>query len=160
MEIRNLLAEHWPAIKSIYGSIVTGHASFQAFPDDWPGWDSHYLSHSRLVAIEGDRVIGWAALAPVSSRSVYAGVAEVNIYIAPGYPGQKAGETLLKALIDSSEMNNIWTLQANIFFEYDAVLKMHANIGFRLVGYREKICQTNGVWRDLIVIERRSQKVG
>jgi phosphinothricin acetyltransferase len=159
MEIRNLLAEHWPAIKSIYEGIVTGHASFQAFPTDWPGWDSHYLSHSRLVAIEGDRVIGWAALAPVSARSVYAGVAEVNIYIAAGYPGQKAGESLLKALIDSSEMNNIWTLQANIFFEYDAVLKMHASIGFRLIGYRERICQTNGVWRDLVVIERRSQKI-
>jgi L-amino acid N-acyltransferase YncA len=160
MEIRNLLAEHWAAIKSIYEGIVTGHASFQAFPADWPGWDSRYLSHSRLVAIEGDRIVGWAALAPVSTRSVYAGVAEVNIYIATGYPGQKAGESLLKAVIDSSEMNNVWTLQANIFFEYDAVLKMHASIGFRLVGYRERICQTNGVWRDLVVIERRSQKVG
>jgi len=160
MEIRNLLAEHWPAVKSIYEDIITGHSSFQAFPADWPGWDSRYLSHSRLVAVEGQRIVGWAALAPVSSRGVYAGVAEVNIYIAAGFPGQKAGEILLKALIDSSEMNNIWTLQANIFFEYDAVLKMYASIGFRLVGYRERICQTNGVWRDLVLIERRSQKAG
>lgn len=160
MEIRNLLPEHWPTIKSIYEGILTGHASFQAFPADWDEWDRHYLSHSRLVTIEGQRTVGWAALGPVSSRSVYAGVAEVHIHIAAGFPGQKAGESLLKALIDSSEMNNIWTLQANIFFEYDAILKMHANIGFRLVGYRERVCQTNGVWRDLVLIERRSQKVG
>ena len=102
MEIRTLLPEHWPDIKSIYEGIVTGHASFQAFPPDWSQWDNNYHTHSRLVAVEGDRIIGWAALSPVSTRSVYSGVAEVHIYIATGFPGQKAGEGLLKALIDSS----------------------------------------------------------
>jgi phosphinothricin acetyltransferase len=161
MNITALLSEHWPAVKTIYEQgIATGQATFQTSAPTWEEWNTSHLDHSRLVALEDEEVIGWAALTPVSGRCVYAGVAEVSIYIAPAHRGKKIGEILLKALVDSSEKHNIWTLQAGLFSENPASLKIHENSGFRIVGYREKIGRQNGVWRDTLLLERRSRKVG
>jgi len=161
MTISALLPEHWPAVKTIYEQgIATGHATFQTSAPTWEEWDGSHLGHSRLVAIEGGTVIGWAALTPVSSRCVYAGVAEVSVYIAPDFRGRKAGEGLLRALIDSSEQHGLWTLQAGIFPENKASVRIHEKCGFRILGYREKIGQQHGVWRDTVILERRSARVG
>jgi L-amino acid N-acyltransferase YncA len=160
VQICALLPKHWAAVRSIYEQgIATGQATFQTAAPAWEEWDRSHLGHSRLVAIAEDQVIGWAALTPVSGRCVYAGVAEVSVYIAPGYRGQKVGESLLKALINSSECNDIWTLQAGIFPENPASLKIHSNCGFRTVGIRERIGQMQGRWRDTVLLERRSKIV-
>lgn len=161
MTISSLLPGHWTAVRTIYEQgIATGDATFQTGAPGWEEWDRGHLTHSRLVAVESGQVIGWAALTPVSGRCVYAGVAEVSVYIAPDARGKKVGEGLLKALIEVSETNNIWTLQAGIFPENAASLKIHANCGFRTVGYREKIGQMEGRWRDTVLLERRSTVAG
>lgn len=162
MTITKLLAEHWPAVKAIYEEgIATGNATFQASAPEWSAWDGAHLPHSRLVALSADTgaVVGWAALSAVSARAVYAGVAEVSVYIAAGCRGQKIGEGLLGMLITESEQNGIWTLQAGIFPENVASLRIHARCGFRQVGYRERIGQMHGVWRDTVLLERRSRIV-
>ncbi len=158
MTITKLLAEHWTAVKAIYEEgIATGNATFQTEAPEWSVWDNAHLPHSRLVALsEAGILVGWAALSLVSSRSVYAGVAEVSVYIAAGQRGRKIGEALLAALITESERNNIWTLQASIFPENVASLRIHARCGFRQVGYRERIGQMHGVWRDTVLVERRA----
>jgi L-amino acid N-acyltransferase YncA len=161
MNITALLPEHWPDVKAIYEQgIATGQATFQTDSPGWEEWSSAHLPHSRLVALESGAVIGWAALTPVSGRCVYAGVAEVSVYIAPGHRGQKVGQTLLQALIASSEQHNLWTLQSGIFPENQASVHIHEKCGFRLVGYREKIGQQKGVWRNTVILERRSAIVG
>jgi L-amino acid N-acyltransferase YncA len=161
MTIGPLLPVHWPAVKTIYEQgIATGQATFQTGAPTWEEWNASHLTHSRLVAIEAGEVIGWAALTPVSGRCVYAGVAEVSVYIAPDHRGQKVGLTLLEALITASEQHNIWTLQAGIFPENHASVRIHEKCGFRLIGYRERIGQHYGIWRDTVLLERRSSRVG
>ncbi len=162
MTIITLLPEHWVAIKAIYEQgIATGDATFQTTAPSWEEWNAGHLPHSRLVGMEDGKVIGWAALSAVSGRCVYAGVAEVSVYIAAGHRGKKVGEALLKALIDESEQHHFWTLQAGIFPENIASLRLHAQCGFRQVGYREKIGKMwTGVWRDTVLLERRSRTVG
>ena len=160
MEIIALLPEHWPSVKAIYeGGLATGNASFQTSAPSWEEWDTAHLKHSRLVASSGDIVTAWAALTPVSGRCVYAGVAEVSVYVDPGCRGQGIGEQLLRALITESEKNGIWTLQAGIFPENSASLRIHEKTGFRQVGFREKIGQLNGIWRDTVLLERRSKTI-
>ena len=158
MTITKLLAEHWPAVKAIYEEgIATGNATFQTEAPQWVVWDEAHLPHSRLVALSSPtQVLGWAALSPVSSRPVYAGVAEVSVYVTAGQRGRKIGEALLSALITESERNGIWTLQASIFPENISSLRIHARCGFRQVGYRERIGQMHGIWRDTILVERRA----
>jgi L-amino acid N-acyltransferase YncA len=161
MDIIPLLFDHWPAVKTIYEQgIATGHATFQTGAPEWEEWDGAHLAQCRLVALENGRVIGWAALTPVSGRCVYAGVAEVSVYIAPLSRGLGIGEELLQVLIAESEKNGLWTLQAGIFPENIASLKIHEKTGFHRVGVREKIGQMNGVWRDTVLLERRSKEVG
>src|SRR5580704_19698660 len=135
-----MLPEDWPAVRAIYlEGIATGNATFEQTPPEWEKWDAGHVPDARIVArCKGD-VVGWAALSAVSGRCVYAGVAEVSVYVAAGHRGKKVGEALLKALIDESEQHNIWTLQAGIFPENIASLTVHDHCGFRQVGYREKI---------------------
>lgn len=156
-----LLPEHWPAVRSIYEEgIKTGNATFQQSAPEWEEWNSSHLEHSRIIAFLDNEVAGWAALTPVSGRCVYAGVGEVSVYVAEKFRGQKIGTALLKELINQSESNNIWTLQAGIFSENKGSIKIHEENGFRTVGYREKIGQMNGVWRDTVLMERRSPVIG
>ena len=157
MNIQRLENEHYPSVKKIYEQgIVTGNATFQTAAPEWTEWDQSHLVHSRIVAIEDDQVVGWAALTPVSGRCVYAGVAEISVYIDERYRGRGIGKMLLQHLISESESHNIWTLQAGVFPENISSLKIHESLGFRKVGYRERIGQLKGVWRDTVLLEKRS----
>jgi len=160
MAIITLLPEHWHSVKAIYESgLATGNASFQTSAPSWEEWDAAHLKHSRLVSILNNQVVGWAALTPVSGRCVYAGVAEVSVYVHPDSRGLGIGEDLLQELIIESEKNGIWTLQAGIFPENIPSLRIHEKTGFRQVGFREKIGQMNGKWRDTVLLERRSKTI-
>jgi L-amino acid N-acyltransferase YncA len=162
MTIKPLEQNHYPAIKEIYElGIATGNATFETKAPTWDEWDKNHLTKSRLVAVdENENVIGWAALSSVSSRCVYAGVAELSVYVHLNQQGKGIGKKLLEALIRESEKLNIWTLQAGIFPENKASLKIHEQCGFRKVGYHEKIGKMKDVWRDTILLERRSKAVG
>lgn len=161
MEIVSMLPEHWPAVKAIYeDGLATGNASFQSSAPSWEEWNVSHLVHSRVVAANHGEIIGWAALTPVSGRCVYAGVAEVSVYVSLNQHGKGIGKALLESLISESESNGIWTLQAGIFPENKASIKLHENCGFRLIGLREKIGKMNGAWRDTALLERRSKVVG
>jgi L-amino acid N-acyltransferase YncA len=160
MPISPLLSQHWPSVKAIYeAGLATGNASFQTSAPSWEEWDAAHLKHSRLVSTLDNHVIGWAALTPVSGRCVYAGVAEVSVYVHPNSHGLGIGEELLLQLITESENNGIWTLQAGIFPENRPSLRIHEKCGFRQVGFREKIGQMHGIWRDTVLLERRSKTV-
>ncbi|MGK6351071.1 N-acetyltransferase family protein [Parapedobacter sp. DT-150] len=151
----------WPAIKAIYlQGIATGQATFQTEAPDWEEWDRSHSLHSRLVAVVEDQVIGWAALSPVSGRCVYGGVAEVSVYVHEQHRGKGAGALLMEQLIISSEQNGIWTLQAGIFPENKPSIELHRRCGFRQVGYRERIGKHGSLWRDTVLMERRSTTVG
>lgn len=147
----------WESVRVIYlEGIATGIATFETSAPSWEEWDSRHLPHSRLVARRNGEVAGWAALTPVSKREVYAGVAEVSIYVGSAHRGTGIGRALLAALIDESEKNGIWTLQAGIFPENERSLNLHKLAGFREVGTRERIGQLRGQWRDVVLLERRS----
>jgi phosphinothricin acetyltransferase len=161
MKIEKLTESYYPAVKEIYlEGIETGHATFQTDAPSWTDWDKSHLIHSRIIARNENTIAGWAALTPVSSRCVYAGVAEVSVYVSRAYRGKGVGDFLLKELIQDSEANNIWTLQAGIFPENEASLKLHYNNGFRMVGTREKVGKMNNTWRDTVLLERRSRITG
>jgi L-amino acid N-acyltransferase YncA len=160
--LRCLEAHHYEAVKKIYNlGIVTGHATFQTEAPTWEQWDESHLKTCRLAAVDQHEIIvGWAALTPVSGRCVYSGVAEVSVYVHPDHQGKGVGKKILQELIHESEKHNLWTLQAGIFPENIASLKIHKALGFRKVGYREKIGKMKGIWRDTILLERRSELVG
>lgn len=167
MKINLLTAAHWPQALAIYAEgIATGHATFATELPTWQAWDDSHLAAARLVTVADNsgpneaNVLGWAALSPVSGRCVYAGVAEVSVYIAAAARGQGVGRALLTALIAAAETQGIWTLQAGIFPENTASLALHEKSGFRLVGRRERIGQLHGRWRDTVLLERRSAVVG
>jgi L-amino acid N-acyltransferase YncA len=148
-------------VRAIYTEgIATGDATFETDAPGWAAWDDAHLPFGRLVARSGGSVIGWAALSPVSSRCVYAGVAEVSVYVAASARGKGAGRLLLNELVEQSEGNGVWTLQAGILPENTASLAIHKGCGFREVGRRERLGQLNGVWRDVVLLERRSRTVG
>jgi phosphinothricin acetyltransferase len=151
----------WEAVRAIYlAGIATGQATFETEAPDWTIWNNSHLPAPRLVAISNDIPAGWAALGPVSKRSVYAGVAEVSVYVAEQMRGSGVGTLLLKALVKESEENGIWTLQAGIFPENAASISLHHSCGFREVGRRERIAKMKGLWRDTLLFERRSKLVG
>jgi len=151
----------WAKVRAIYvEGIDTGNATFEIEAPDWDAWDAAHLPFCRLVARRGDAIIGWAALSPVSRRRVYAGVAEVSVYVAGMAQGKSVGRALLARLISESERAGIWTLQSTILAENAISVALHTSIGFREVGRRERIGQRHAVWRDVILMERRSRIVG
>lgn len=153
----------WDAVRAIYlQGIATGNATFEQNAPDWLAWDSAHLQVPRLVVRSaGDQALGgWAALSPVSGRCVYAGVAEVSVYVAEPVRGQGIGRALLDALVVASEVAGIWMLQAGIFPENTASVALHHRCGFRTVGCRHRLGQMKGVWRDVLLLERRSTVVG
>ena len=158
-----LRAEDWPAVAAFYAEgIATGNATFETEVPSWERWDQTHLADHRLVAVAGPagEVLGWAALAPVSDRCAYAGVAENSVYVAGRARGLGVGRRLLTALIDGADEAGIWTVQTGIFPENTASLALHRDCGFRVVGVRERIGQLHGHWRDVVFLERRSPIAG
>lgn len=161
ISIRSLSFDDWSVVRRIYTEgIVTGQATFETEPPDWEHWDQEHRADCRLIAeVDGD-VAGWAALTPVSGRCVYAGVAEVSVYVAEASRGRGVGRVLLQALVAEAEEAGLWTLQAGIFPQNAASVALHQQCGFRVVGTSERLGQMKGVWRDVLLMERRSEVVG
>ena len=157
-----MLPDHWLAVREIYGQgITTGNATFETELPDWEKWNHSHRKDCRLVAVEtsASQIVGWAALSPVSSRHVYRGVAEVSVYVGSSARGRGIAKALLRALIRESEAAGIWTLQAGIFPENAASITVHKSCGFREVGVRQKVGSLHGIWRDVLLLERRSSIV-
>jgi L-amino acid N-acyltransferase YncA len=158
--IEPLTAAHWPAVRAIYEQgIATGDATFETTAPAWEAWDGGHRAGHRLVATVGGRVVGWAALSPVSERCAYAGVAEASVYVAAAAAGRGVGRALLDRLVAGAEAAGIWTVQAGIFPENRASLALHRRCGFRTVGVRERLGKLDGRWRDVVLLERRSPLV-
>ncbi|TVQ36778.1 MAG: N-acetyltransferase family protein [Geminicoccaceae bacterium] len=166
VRLRPMAAHDGPRVLAIYqDGIATGHATFEAAAPDWPVFDARFHATPRLVAVIDEAVVGWACLSPTSSRAVYRGVAEVSIYVAAEARGQGVGRTLLTALIEASEAAGFWTLQASLFAENAASVRLHRALGFRVMGVRERIARMSygphaGRWRDTTILERRSTRAG
>ena len=159
--IEKMQPVHWERVRAIYvEGVATGHATFETEAPEWERWDASHMRDGRLVALEGVRVEGFAALSPVSARKVYEGVAEVSVYVGAEFRGKGLGRALLEALIRESEAGGVWTLQAGIFPENEASVVLHRACGFREVGRRERIGKHGGRWRDTVLLERRSEIVG
>jgi phosphinothricin acetyltransferase len=165
----------WPTVREIYGEgIATGNATFETELPDWETWDGSHRKNCRLVALEPSAnddedllispkrvtVLGWAALSPISARRVYSGVAEVSVYVAAVARGRGVGKALLQALVQESQVNGVWTLQAGIFPENVASIALHKSCGFREVGIRRRIGKMGTRWRDVLLLERRSTIAG
>ena len=161
IHIEAMEVDDWISVAKIYkAGIDTGMATFETEVPSWEQWDKQHIETGRLVARNKDNILGWAALSAVSSRCVYGGVAEVSVYVAQEARGNKIGEYLLRQLIDESEAEGYWTLQSGIFPENNSSIRLHEKLGFRKIGFREKIGQLHGVWKDNILMEKRSEKTG
>lgn len=160
-EIREMMPSDGTSVLEIFGEgILQGNATFDTQIPEWEAWDSNHFPNCRWVLLdEMQQVVGWAALKPVSSRACFRGVAEVSIYLSASAQGKGLGKMMLQKLILDSEANGFWTLQSGIFPENIASIKVHESLGFKTVGRREKIAQLNGIWRDIILLERRSSRI-
>jgi L-amino acid N-acyltransferase YncA len=160
VEIRELTAEDWPAVEAIYADgIATGDATFETRTPSWEEFDAGRLHGHRFVAVEDGRVVGWAALSPTSARACYAGVVEHSVYVDREHRGQGVGRRLMESLVADADAAGLWTIQTSVFPENAASLALHERLGFRVVGRRERIARHDGVWRDTILLERRSPEV-
>lgn len=161
MEIRPITKDNFSEVVEIYKQgLATNIATFQNDLPQWEDWNKGHLDFCRISIYENNKMLGWTALTPVSSRCVYAGVAEVSVYIAQKERGKGIGKILLNELIKQSEANGIWMLQSGIFSENQSSIKLHEKCGFRMVGYREKIGKKNGIWKDNVLMEHRSKNIG
>ena len=161
MEIRSMKFSDWQAVSKIYEEgIATGFATFETSVPNYELWDAAHMASCRLIATANGKVLGWAALSPVSSRCVYGGVAEVSVYIAKDSRGKGVGQLLMKALIKESEAEGLWTIQSGIFPENEGSIELHKKTGFRYIGKRERVGKLNGEWKDNLLFERRSKTVG
>jgi phosphinothricin acetyltransferase len=151
----------WPEVRRIYAEgIATGNATLESVPPPWESWDGAHRPDCRYVARAGEQTLGWAALSRVSERCAYGGVAEVSVYVAESARGRGVGRRLLEELVRGSEEAGVWTLQAGIFPENVASIAIHSLCGFRVVGVRERLGKLDGIWRDVMLLERRSSRVG
>jgi phosphinothricin acetyltransferase len=157
--VRDLRPEDWPAVREIYEDGIRSGATFETQTPSWEAWDAAH-SELRLVAVRNGAVVGWAALSPYSPRHCYRGVGDVSIYVAEGARGAGVGRLLLEALVERSEQSGYWTLNAGLFPENEVSLRLHEACGFRVIGVRERLAEKDGVWRDTVWLERRSQVVG
>jgi L-amino acid N-acyltransferase YncA len=161
VEIRALTREDWPAVEAIYAEgIATGNATFETGTPSWEAFDASRLADHRLVAVEGGEIVGWATLSPTSSRRCYAGVVESSVYVTGNARGRGVGRALMEALIAGADAAGLWTIETGMFPENEASVALHERLGFRVVGRRERIAELDGVWRDTILLERRSARVG
>jgi L-amino acid N-acyltransferase YncA len=160
VRIRDLRRDDWPAVRAIYEEgIRGGNATFETELPSWETWEAARPA-LRLVAERDGSVVGWAAVSPVSTRRCYRGVGDVGVYVAAAARGAGLGRRLLEELVRRSEQAGYWTLTAGVFPENEASLRLHRGCGFREVGVREGIGESGGVWRDVVLLERRSTVVG
>jgi L-amino acid N-acyltransferase YncA len=158
--VRDLGPVDWPEVSRIYAEgITTGNATFETEVPSWEAWDAAHLAEHRLLAVEDGRAVGWVALAPVSERCCYGGVAEISAYVGAETRGRGVGKSLMTAVVVSSERAGIWTLQTGVFPENEPSLALLRRFGFRVVGVRERIGRLHGAWRDVVLLERRSEVV-
>ena len=158
VDMRDLRPEDWPEVSRIYAEgIATRNATFETALPSWADWDAAHLCEHRFVAETDGGVVGWIALVPVSSRPCYRGVLEVSAYVDEQARGRGVGATLLERLIESAEAAGVWTLETGVFPENEASLALLKRFGFREVGVRERIGELDGVWRDVVLLERRSR---
>ncbi|MDX1396878.1 MAG: GNAT family N-acetyltransferase [Gemmatimonadota bacterium] len=161
LALRPMLPDDWPRVSAIYAEgLATGNATFETDVPTWESWDEQHLDRCRIVAEVDGEVAGWAALTPVSDRCVYGGVGEISVYVADDARGRGVGTRLLDALVKASEEAGLWTLQAGVFAENTASVRIHEKCGFRVVGTRERLGRLAGRWRDVLLLERRSRTVG
>jgi L-amino acid N-acyltransferase YncA len=157
VQLAAMHSHDWPAVSAIYAEgIATGNATFETETPSFEHWDASHLSGHRLVARRDGAIVGWAALAPVSERCVYRGVAENSVYVAEHTRGLGVGRRILARLVETAENDGIWTIQTGVFPENTASLALHERCGFRIVGRRERLGLLHGVWRDVLFLERRS----
>jgi L-amino acid N-acyltransferase YncA len=158
--LRDLTPDDWPAVADIYwDGMRDGLATFETEIPSWEEWDAAHLPDHRLVAEILGEMVGWAALSPASSRRCYAGVAENSVYVEREARGLGVGRALLEALISGAEAAGIWMIQTSIFPENRVSLALHERCGFRVVGTRERIAKRDGIWRDTVFLERRSEVI-
>jgi L-amino acid N-acyltransferase YncA len=156
VEIRAMIGGDWDAVEAIYAEgIATRQATFETSTPTWDEFDRGRLRDHRFVAVDGERVVGWAALSPTSLRACYAGVAEHSVYVNESARGRGVGKALMTALLASADAGGIWTIQTSVFPENAASVALHEGLGFRVVGRRERIAQLDGAWRDTLLLERR-----
>ena len=161
MDIRTIKQHDYAALSEIYREGINSRiATFEKDVPPWEVWDKSHLPNGRIAVYDTDEMMGWAALTGVSNRCIYAGVAEVSVYVGIKFRGQGIGEILLNGLIAHSEQAGIWTLQSAIFEENTRSIKLHQKCGFRMIGFREKIGKIDGVWKNNVLMERRSKTVG
>jgi len=160
MIVRELQPGDWPAVRAIYeDGIRSGDATFETEAPAWEAWNAKH-PRLRLVAERDGAVVGWAALSPESPRRCYRGVGGVSVYVGEAARGDGVGRLLLERLVERSEDEGYWTLTAGIFPENEASLRLHRACGFREVGMRERLGESGGVWRDVVLLERRSTRIG
>jgi phosphinothricin acetyltransferase len=161
MSFVNIKETHFLQVARIYKEgLKTGLATFETSVPNWDQWNKSHHQFGRIGYTRNDKILGWAALSPTSSRKVYEGVAEVSVYVDEKVRGQGIGKILLQELIKISENNGIWTLQANIMDLNKTSITLHTNCGFRIIGYKEKIGNLNGMWLNNTMLERRSKLIG
>jgi len=161
IRLREMKATDWSAVARIYEEgIATGYATFETSIPSFEAWDAAHLKQCRFVALEEGQILGWAALSPVSGRCVYGGVAEVSVYVGQNSRGKGVGKLLLHELVTVSESNGLWTLQSGIFPENEGSIQLHKKLEFRYIGKRERVGKLHGAWKDNLLFERRSTKVG
>jgi L-amino acid N-acyltransferase YncA len=163
IRIEPMTADDGPAVLEIYGQgIATGNATLETAIPDWPHWQTSHRRDCRLVARDGEgRVVGWTALGRYSTREVYAGVAWESVYVDSSAQGRGVGSALLAALLAASEEVGVWTLLAGVLVENVASLALHERAGFRRIGVQERMGRdAAGLWRDVVLLERRSETVG
>jgi L-amino acid N-acyltransferase YncA len=158
--IEALLPEHWLGVARVYAEgIATGNATFETEVPTWDRWDDVHLPDHRFVALHGDEVVGWVAAVPVSDRCVYGGVVEHSVYVKEAVRGRGIGRRLLEELIASTEAAGVWTIQTGVFPENEASVRLHERVGFQVVGRRKRLGKLHGVWRDVLLLERRSETI-
>lgn len=159
--IRDMKASDWEAVAAIYAEgIATGFATFETTVPEYDTWDSAHMQTCRFIAADGEKILGWAALSPVSSRCVYGGVAEVSVYVGIESRGMGVGKLLMQSLITASESIGLWTLQSGVFPENEGSIELHKKVGFRYIGRRERVGKLLGEWKDNVLFEKRSTTIG
>jgi L-amino acid N-acyltransferase YncA len=159
-QVADLRPDHWPEVARIYAEgLATRNATFETDVPSWERWDSRHLNEHRFVALREGEVVGWVAVVPISDRGVYSGVVENSVYVAESARGQGVGRRLLERLVASTEAAGVWTIQTGIFPENEASIRLHEQVGYEIVGRRKRLGKLHGVWRDVLLLERRSDVV-